>query len=236
MSISGETMKSVSLLPLIFISTFAFIFESPAAAEGAAYSDASDTTGASNCDQGRQSDKSRAALSEFGGEKCNFPEVGQALAILDIQAGGELSLSNDEIVKKPWSSHSFESAGKIQLVQYIAANLGVRNQNKSFNDTLKEKHFSSEELKTTVILNMADSGFFTRGVVSKKVAKNKAKYQTIDFVFDEVGMGLQRWGMKHLSYAIIILDANGKVLFAKDGPLTEDEVENAITLIETQMS
>ena len=42
--------------------------------------------------------------------------------------------------------------------------------------------------------------------------------------------------MKNKSYAIIILDANGKVLFARDGPLSELEIESTISLIEKQMS
>lgn len=62
------------------------------------------------------------------------------------------------------------------------------------------------------------------------------KYQTINFVIDDNGLGLERWGMKNKSCAIIILDANGKVLFAKDGPLSEIEIENTIKLIEKQMS
>ena len=53
---------------------------------------------------------------------------------------------------------------------------------------------------------------------------------------DDQGVGLQRWGMKNKSYAVIVLDADGKVLFAKDGPLSDSEVESTIKLIEEQMT
>ena len=56
----------------------------------------------------------------------------------------------------------------------------------------------------------------------------------IDIVIDDNGVGLQRWGMKPKSSAIIVLDAEGKVLYAKDGPLSEIEVEHTIGLIESQ--
>ncbi len=160
---------------------------------------------------------------------------GQSLPVLDIQVGGEIYVSDSNIIKRPWNSKCFDSKGKVQLVQYVSANFGVRGQNKLFTDTLVKKHFSSEQMSTTVIVNMADTMELAKGMVLKKVAKSKAKHQTIDFVIDDNGIGMQRWGMKNKSFAVIVLDANGKVLFAKDGPLSELEIESTIELIENQM-
>ena len=162
-------------------------------------------------------------------------QPGRSLPVLDINVGGEVSVSDNKISKVPWSSKSFESNGKVQLVQYIAANPGAARQNKPFTDTLIEKQFSSEQLSTTVIVQMADTMRFVKGIIVKKLAKNKVKHQSIDFVVDDKGVGLQRWGIKHKSSAIIVLDAGGKVLFAKDGPLSEIEIESTIKLIEKQM-
>lgn len=163
-------------------------------------------------------------------------EHGQSLPFLDIQVGGEIFVSNDDVVKKPWNSKSFETGGKVQIVQYIAAVPGVRRQNKAFNDQLIEKKFSSKHLETTVIVHFADTISLLQGVVVNRVAKNKVKHETINFVIDDNGVGLQRWGMKNRSSAIIVLDASGKILFAKDGPLSENEIESTIALIENQMS
>jgi YtfJ family uncharacterized protein len=161
---------------------------------------------------------------------------GQSLPYLDIQVGGEISVSNDDIVKKPWNSKSFETKGKIQLVQYVAAIPGAARQNKAFNDLLIEKKFSSKYLETTVIVHFADTMSLLKGIVVNRVAKNKAMHEKINFVIDDNGVGLQRWGMKNKSSAIIVLDANGKILFAKDGPLSVYEIESTIALIENQMS
>jgi YtfJ family uncharacterized protein len=163
-------------------------------------------------------------------------EVGQPLPVLDIQAGGEISVSNNKIVKKPWSSMSFENKGQVQIVQYIAANRGVYRQNKPFTDALDKKQLSSEQLNTTVILHMADTMPFAKNIVVKKVAEKKVNSQEINFVIDDIGVGMQRWGVKHYSFAIIVLDRSGKVLFSKDGPMTEAEVESTIKLIEKQTS
>jgi YtfJ family uncharacterized protein len=163
-------------------------------------------------------------------------QPGHSLPALDIRSGGEIFVSDGEIVSKPWSSKNFDNKGKIQIVQYVAASRSAARQNKSFNDLLKKKQFSSEELDTTVIVHMADTMPFFKSFVVNRMAKNKARYETINFVVDDEGVGLQRWGMKNKSYAIIVLDAEGKILFAKDGPLSEIEVKSAIELIENQIS
>jgi YtfJ family uncharacterized protein len=163
-------------------------------------------------------------------------ETGHSLPVLDIRAGGEIHISDNSIVKTPWSSKSFESKGKVQLVQYVAANKGAVRQNKAFTNTLMDKNYSSEKMDTTIIVHLADTMAIAKGFVVNRIAKNKAEHQSVNFVIDDDGVGLQRWGMKNKSYAIIILDANGKVLFAKDGPLTELEIESTISLIEKQMT
>lgn len=160
---------------------------------------------------------------------------GYTLPLLDIEAGGEIFVSDGGVTKTPWSSKSLDQNEKVQLVQYIAANRGAIRQNKHFTDALIERKFSSKELKTTVIVNMADTMSLLKGIVFSRMAKNKVKHQSINFVVDDQGVGLQRWGMKNKSYAIIVLDAGGKVLFAKDGPLSDSEVESTLRLIEDQM-
>jgi YtfJ family uncharacterized protein len=190
----------------------------------------------SKIDQTNSGSDSEDRSYGFVGKSNGSLEPGQSLPVLDIHVGGEISVSDNNIVKEPWSSRSFERNGKVQLVQYVSANRGAARQNKPFTDTLIKKHFSSEQLATTVIVNMADTMALFKGIVVNKIAKNKVKHKTINFVIDDNGVGLQRWGMKHKSYAIIVLDASGKVLFAKDGPLSELEIENTIKLIETHMS
>ena len=175
-------------------------------------------------------------FQEINGMPDGSLKHGQSLPFLDIQVGGEISVSNDDVVKKPWNSKSFETRGKVQLVQYLAANRGAVRQNKAFNDSLIERQFTSKQLDTTVIVHFADTMSLLKGVVVNRIAKNKVKHETIHFVIDNNGVGLQRWGMKNKSSAIIVLDASGKVLFAKDGPLSEYEIESTIALIENQMS
>jgi YtfJ family uncharacterized protein len=175
------------------------------------------------------------AIPGLAGKQGRSLETGQSLPLLDILEGGEIYIGENTIVEKPWSSKSFDSKGRVQFVQYVAANRGAVNQNKMFTDALIEKQYSSEELEITIIVHMADTISLAKGLVVRKMAKSKARHQSINFVIDDKGMGLEQWGMKNKSCAVIVLDASGKVLFVKDGPLSETEVENTIKLIDQHM-
>ena len=162
-------------------------------------------------------------------------QTGEALPVLDIDAGGEISIAEDNVMKRPWSSSSFENKGKVQLVQYIAANRGAMRENKPFNDSLIARRYNSQQMSMTVIVNMSDTLSLFKGFVLNKIAKSKIKHQSISFVLDNQGLGLERWGVKKKSCATIILDGDGKILFAKNGPLTKTEIKQALDLIDGQI-
>ena len=232
-------MKSVCLPYLALVASVAILSQSAAFAvelqtPGVIEPERSEEVSVAN--QLQQGSDAREESPDLGRKEGCCLQPGQSLPVLDIKMGGEISVSDRNIVKTPWSSKSFESKGKVQLVQYIAAVKGAVRQNKPFTDTLVEKQFSSEQLDTTVIVHTADTLAFAKGFVVKRVAKNKVKHQEVNFVIDDNGVGLQRWGMKHKSSAIIVLDASGRILFAKDGPLTEFEIESAIKLIEKHLT
>jgi YtfJ family uncharacterized protein len=174
--------------------------------------------------------------STIDGSRAGFIEPGQSLPFLDIQMRGEITVNGNIIVTNPWDSKNFDSKGKVQIVQYVAANRTASRQNRPFIDILDVKQFSPEKLDRTVIIHMADTMAFAKGIVVKRIARKKAEQEFINFVVDDEGLGLHRWGMKHKSYAIIVLDASGKVLYAKNGPLSEAEIESTIELIEKQLS
>lgn len=161
--------------------------------------------------------------------------TGQPLPYLDIEAGGEISVRNNKISVSPWNSKSFEATGKVQIVHYVAANRSVARQNKPFSRAVDEKLFSNQKMDKTVIVHMADTLSLARALVVNTLADRKSIHNEVNFIIDDNGLGLERWGMKRGSYAIIILDGSGNLLFAKDGPLSEAEIEHTIKLIERQM-
>ena len=77
-------MKSARLSYLAHVVTFAMLFQTVA---NAAQSTHAGVNGKEDC----------------------LLETGQSLPVLDIQSGGEISVSDNSVTEKPWSSRSFES-------------------------------------------------------------------------------------------------------------------------------
>ncbi len=50
-------------------------------------------------------------------------------------------------------------------------------------------------------------------------------------VLDKQGLAQTTWDLELKSSAIILLDPSGKVLFMKDGELSQAEIDQVITLI-----
>ena len=53
---------------------------------------------------------------------------------------------------------------------------------------------------------------------------------------DSEGIARQAWGLRKKSSTVIILDAEGKVIFFKDGKLSQREIEKAVALIEKELA
>ena len=158
-------MKSVRLPFLALIASAVMSFQSAVFAVGHQNPEVIElhtSVEVSKADQLYVGSDEKVAPHVVDGVKSVSLEPGQSLPVLDIHVGGEISISDDNIVKKPWSSKSFESKGKVQLVQYVAVNRGAARQNKPFTDTLIEKQFTSEQLSTTVIVQMADTMRFVK--------------------------------------------------------------------------
>jgi len=178
---------------------------------------------------------SQPALSA-GGNDSGSLSMGEHLPYLGFDTGGEISVSNNDISMMPWNSKSLEKTGKVQLVHYVPANRRVALQNQPFSEAVIERQFSTQRVNKTVIVHMADTMSLLRGLVVTKLADRKSLNQEVRFVIDDDGAGLSRWGIKNKSHAIIILDGNGKLLFVKDGALSEAEIEQTIEMIERQVT
>ena len=155
--------------------------------------------------------------------------AGDTLPPLRIESPGEILLENDRFAYVPWDSSVL--AGKRQVLQYLAARMAARDLNRPFTDRLERSGIPLETYHVTTIVNLDDALFGTRGFVVSELERNKRKYSLSTIVADADGTGRTAWGLKPKSSAILILDAAGRVLFFRDGAMSEQEIEQALELL-----
>ncbi len=158
--------------------------------------------------------------------------LGEPLPELQIDEKGELILKGkDDVGFQAWSSAKLDTQGAVQIVQYMAARPSAEKQIRPFTDKLEETAYPVELHHVTTVVNLDDVTFGMSGFALSELEKNKRQYPMSTLVGDWNGKGLKLWDFSPKSSALVILDAQGKVIFVKDGKLDKDEVDQAIALI-----
>lgn len=160
------------------------------------------------------------------------PAVGTALPSLSIDDRGELTLQAEELVFSPWHSSVFN--GGVHVVQYFGATMGDSEKFKPFTDIL-EKTFAAKSVEVTTVINMDAALWGTGGFVLSEVKKNKKRYPDSTIVIDEDGIGVKSWELGKAGSALVIIDAQGTVLYINQNPLTDEELATTVALLQAAL-
>lgn len=161
-------------------------------------------------------------------------KVGEPLSSLAVTDRGEVILKNGEPDYQPWDTASL--AGKVSVVQYMAARMSVKDMNKPFTDAIEQAAFPKKVFAMATLVNVDDALWGTSGMINSELKKNKQKYPDSTIVADHQGKGLAQWELQTKSSAITVMDPSGRVVFFKEGALSEQEVSEVMMLIEQMLN
>lgn len=163
----------------------------------------------------------------------NFVD-GQRVAPVGIADRGELILDNDKFSYKNWNSSQL--AGKVRVLQHIAGRTAAKEKNATLIEAIKAAKLPHDRYQTTTIVNTDDaipgSGVFVRS----SIESNKQLYPWSQFIVDGNGLARKAWQLQEESSAIVVLDKDGRVQWAKDGALTQYEVQQVVALLHKLLS
>ncbi|MCP5169589.1 MAG: YtfJ family protein [Hahellaceae bacterium] len=162
-----------------------------------------------------------------------FPK-GSALPTVEIANKGEILLEDGKISYGSWTSAALP--GKVRTIHHLAGRSSAKEINEALVEALKQADLPKETYQTTTIVNVNDAIFGTAGIVTMMVEGGKKEFPWSSIVVDAKGIAQKTWGLDKESSAIIVLDANGNVLFSKDGALSDAEVKSVLSLIEAELA
>ena len=169
-----------------------------------------------------------ALLLPFTASAHNFVE-GQRVMPVGVADKGELIWQQDKFSYKNWNSAQL--AGKVRVIQHIAGRSSAKEQNASLIEAIKAAKLPHDRYQTTTIVNTDDAIPGTSLFVRSSIESNKKQFPWSQFIVDSDGVVKKSWDLKKAGSAIVVLDKQGKVHFAKDGPLTRDEVKQVMDLL-----
>lgn len=156
-------------------------------------------------------------------------ENNQRVPPVGIADRGELILNNDKFSYKSWNSAQL--VGKVRVLQHIAGRSSAKEKNATLIEAIKAAKLPHDSYQTTTIVNTNDaipgSGMFVRS----SIESNKKLYPWSQFIIDSNGAARMAWQLEEKSSAVAVLDKDGRVQWAKDGALTQDEVQQVVALL-----
>lgn len=152
------------------------------------------------------------------------------LPTVSIQKGGELQLQNETIRYSPWQSQQL--TGKVYVIQHIAGRSSSKALNAPLIERIKAAQLPKEQYQTVTVVNTDDAIWGTGGIVKGKLEDSKEEFPWSMMVLDENGVARSAWNLEEDSSAIIVVDAQNRVRWMKDGPLNEQEQQDVMALIQ----
>ncbi|MCZ4060107.1 YtfJ family protein [Pantoea sp. LMR881] len=165
---------------------------------------------------------------------CNFAQAddlhqGERVPAVGVNDKGELVWQHNEFSYKNWNSAQL--SGKVRVIQHIAGRSSAKEKNAALIEAIKAAQFPHDRYQTTTIVNTDDAIPGTGMFVRSSIQTNKQHYPWSQFVVDNKGNVQKAWQLERASSAIVVLDKNGRVRFIKDGALSQEEVQQVMSLI-----
>ena len=120
----------------------------------------------------------------------------------------------------------------MRVVQHIAGRSSAKEKNAALIEAIKTANLPHDRYQTTTIINTDDAIPGSAMFVRSSIESNKKLYPWSQFVVDSNGLVRKAWQLEEESSAVVVLDKEGKVQYAKDGSLTQGEVQQVVALLQ----
>lgn len=158
----------------------------------------------------------------------NFTE-GARVAPVGIAENGELQFSQGKLHYTRWNSAQL--TGKVRALLHIAGRLSAKDLNLALTDAIATARLPADRYQTITIVNTDDAIPGSAIFVRRAIESSKKTAPESQFVIDSKGEAKRVWALAAGSSAVVVLDAEGRVRFAREGALISAEVQQVIALL-----
>ncbi|BCN23092.1 YtfJ family protein [Vibrio alfacsensis] len=178
--------------------------------------------------------KTKTLLSIFlavapGFAFANNLTLGKTVPTAKVDAYGEIVLQGEGVAYQPWATD--QMLGKVRVIHAIAGRSSSKAMNAPLMTALTEAKFPEDAYQTTTIINQDDSIWGTGSFVKSSAQESKQEFPWSSMVLDESGIIASSWALQEESSAIVVQDKTGKILFVKEGALSQNEINQVLGLI-----
>ena len=125
-----------------------------------------------------------------------------------------------------WSSEELQ--GKVHVLFYVDPD--EKDTNNDTSEALDKENFSRDKFQSVAIINMAATWLPNFSISASLKAKQK-RYPNAIYVRDYKKVMVNAWKIADDSNDVLAFDKKGRLIFRKDGKLTEEEIKMLIKVI-----
>ncbi|MGO2509707.1 MAG: YtfJ family protein [Vibrio hibernica] len=163
----------------------------------------------------------------------NNIKVGQSVAAVSVDEGGEIFIENDTTSYLPWTTE--QMLGKVRVIQAIAGRSSAKSMNAPLMEAITNEHFPEDDYQTTTIVNQNDSIWGTGSFVKSSAEDGKQDFPWSSMVLDSDGAVSKAWQLDESTSTIIVQNKMGQVLYSKQGKLTDQDIQQVLQLIKKSL-
>ncbi|MGV8924115.1 MAG: YtfJ family protein [Ewingella sp.] len=154
---------------------------------------------------------------------------GERLPAVGVDDKGELNYINNNFSYARWNSAKLP--GKVRLVQHIAGRSSAKELNAPLVDAIRAANLPHDHYQTTTIINTDDAIIGTGIFVRNSIENGKKEFPWSQVIVDSNGVVKKAWQLEPKSSAIVVLDKNGVIKFAKEGALNQAEIKQVVDML-----
>lgn len=162
-------------------------------------------------------------------------EVGGTLPPVKIPTKGELVLQGDTVHYQPWSSEQIQS-GTPALLFHLAARMSSETIIDPLRKRLKAIDFAEGSFQSVSVINLGDAMWGTAGLAASEMTKNKKETPSATLVADDDNRARDAWELQAKTVAVVLLNAEGRIVYIKEGRLSDADVETIIQLLNAEIA
>ena len=155
-----------------------------------------------------------------------------ALTVGEVPKQVTISDGNGGLVKDASAWDSATLKDKVLVMFYVDPD--EKDLNDEFSQTLKKKKYDRVNYGSLAVINMAAT-WKPNFAISSILKSKQEEFPDTIYVKDKNKILVKEWGLADDNSDIIIFGKNGKVLFHKDGEMKEDDIKNALQIIEDNL-
>ena len=129
-----------------------------------------------------------------------------------------------------WNSSTI--ADKVYVMFYVDPD--EKDTNNEFSATLKEKKYDRSNYGSMAVINLAAT-WKPNFVIESILESKQEEFPDTIYVKDKNSVLVNKWKVEDDASNVVIFSKSGTVLFYKSGKMSEEDIRNAIKIIEKNL-